>query len=160
MQKSKTDVWVGLFVLLGAAAIVFLALQAGNLLTLSFDSGYVVTAKFDNIGGLKPKAAVRSAGVVVGRVKSIRFDTKTYQAQVDIALNTGVVFPKDTSAKILTAGLLGEQYIGLEPGYEETNLAQGDPIKSTQSALVLESLISQFLYSKAADGPTSSGGGK
>ncbi|MBI5925401.1 MAG: outer membrane lipid asymmetry maintenance protein MlaD [Aquabacterium sp.] len=152
MQKSKHDVWVGLFVLLGAAAILFLALKAGNLLTLSFDSGYNVVARFDNIGGLKRQAAVKSAGVVVGRVQSITFDTKTYQAQVEIALNKGVAFPKDTSAKILTAGLLGEQYIGLEPGYGESNLVAGDTIKSTQSAIVLENLISQFLYSKAAEG--------
>lgn len=157
MQRSKHDVWVGLFVLIGATAILFLALQAGNLLTLSFESGYVVKARFDNIGGLKPKAAVKSAGVVVGRVQAIRFDSKTYQAEVDIALNKGVAFPKDTSAKILTAGLLGEQYIGLEPGYEQTNLAQGEVIKSTQSAIVLESLISQFLYSKAAEGATEGG---
>lgn len=153
MQKSKHDVWVGLFVLLGAAAILFLALKAGNLLTLSFDSGYTVVARFDNIGGLKPKAAVKSAGVVVGRVQSIGFDTKTFQAQVEIVLNKGIEFPKDSSAKILTAGLLGEQYIGLEPGYGETHLVAGDTIKSTQSAIVLENLISQFLYSKAAEGP-------
>jgi len=152
MQKSKHDVWVGLFVLIGAAAILFLALKAGNLLTLSFDSGYTVVARFDNIGGLKRQAAVKSAGVVVGRVQSITFDSKTYQAQVEMTLNKGVNFPKDSSAKILTAGLLGEQYIGLEPGYGETNLVQGDAIKSTQSAIVLENLISQFLYSKAADG--------
>lgn len=152
MQKSKHDVWVGLFVLIGAAAILFLALKAGNLLTLSFDTGYTVVARFDNIGGLKRQAAVKSAGVVVGRVQSITFDTKTYQAQVEMALNKGVAFPKDTSAKILTAGLLGEQYIGLEPGYGETNLVAGDTIKSTQSAIVLENLISQFLYSKAAEG--------
>ncbi len=152
MQKSKHDVWVGLFVLIGAAAILFLALKAGNLLTLSFDSGYTVVARFDNIGGLKRQAAVKSAGVVVGRVQSITFDTKSYQAQVELALNKGVAFPKDTSAKILTAGLLGEQYIGLEPGYGETNLVAGDTIKSTQSAIVLENLISQFLYSKAAEG--------
>jgi len=152
MQKSKHDVWVGLFVLIGAAAILFLALKAGNLLTLSFDSGYTVVARFDNIGGLKPQAAVKSAGVVVGRVKSIGFDSQNYQAQVEITLNKGVAFPKDSSAKILTAGLLGEQYIGLEPGYGETNLAQGDAIKSTQSAVVLENLITQFLYNKAAEG--------
>jgi len=154
MQKSKHDVLVGLFVLLGAAAILFLALKAGNLLTLSFDSGYEVSARFDNIGGLKRQAAVKSAGVVVGRVKAISFDSKTFQAKVDITLNQGVSFPKDSSAKILTAGLLGEQYIGLEPGYGETNLVAGDAIKSTQSAIVLENLISQFLYSKAADGNT------
>lgn len=153
MQRSKHDVWVGLFVLLGAAAILFLALKAGNLLTLSFDAGYTVVARFDNIGGLKPKAAVKSAGVVVGRVKSITFDTKTYQAEVTMDLNKGMAFPKDTSAKILTAGLLGEQYIGLEAGYGESNLVAGDVIKSTQSAIVLENLISQFLYSKAAEGP-------
>jgi len=149
-----------LFVLLGAAAILFLALKAGNLLTLSFDSGYTVTARFDNIGGLKRQAAVKSAGVVVGRVQSITFDSKTYQAQVELALNKGVAFPKDSSAKILTAGLLGEQYIGLEPGYGETNLAAGDTIKATQSAIVLENLISQFLYSKAADGSSAKEGGK
>lgn len=160
MQKWKHDVWVGLFVLLGAAAILFLALKAGNLLTLNFDQGYTVVARFDNIGGLKSKAAVRSAGVVVGRVGNIAFDTKGYQAQVELKLNKDVVFPKDTSAKILTSGLLGEQYIGLEPGYGETNLAQGDTIKSTQSAIVLENLISQFLFSKAADGDTDKGGSK
>jgi phospholipid/cholesterol/gamma-HCH transport system substrate-binding protein len=160
MQKSKHDVWVGLFVLLGGAAILFLALKAGNLLTLSFDSGYTVTARFDNIGGLKRQAAVKSAGVVVGRVQSITFDSKTYQAQVELAINKGVAFPKDSSAKILTAGLLGEQYIGLEPGYGETNLAAGDTIKATQSAIVLENLISQFLYSKAADGSGAKEGGK
>ncbi|MEK6668167.1 outer membrane lipid asymmetry maintenance protein MlaD [uncultured Aquabacterium sp.] len=160
MQKWKHDVWVGLFVLLGAAAILFLALKAGNLLTLNFDQGYTVVARFDNIGGLKSKAAVRSAGVVVGRVGNIAFDTKGYQAQVELKLNKDVVFPKDTSAKILTSGLLGEQYIGLEPGYGETNLAQGDTIKSTQSAIVLENLISQFLFSKAADDTGAKGASK
>lgn len=160
MPRSKVDVWVGLFVLLGAAAILFLALKAGNLLTLSFDSGATVVARFDNIGGLKPQAAVKSAGVVVGRVKSISFDPKAFQAQVEITLNKGVEFPKDTSAKILTAGLLGEQYIGLEPGYDEIALAQGDTIKQTQSAIVLENLISQFLYSKAAEGPADAASGE
>ncbi|MBH1986690.1 MAG: outer membrane lipid asymmetry maintenance protein MlaD [Burkholderiales bacterium] len=160
MQKWKHDVWVGLFVLLGGAAILFLALKAGNLLTLNFDAGYTVTARFDNIGGLKPKAAVRSAGVVVGRVGDITFDTQGYQAVVELKLNKDVVFPKDTSAKILTSGLLGEQYIGLEPGFGETNLAQGDAIKATQSAIVLENLISKFLFSKAADGETDKGASK
>ena len=155
MQRSKHDVWVGLFVLIGAAAILFLALKAGNLLTLSFDTGYVVKARFDNIGGLKPKAAVKSAGVVVGRVQAIRFDSKTYQAEVEMALNQGVTFPKDTSAKILTAGLLGEQYIGLEAGGDLANLAEGDKIARTQSATVLEDLINQFIYSKAAEGKDS-----
>ncbi len=151
MQRAKHDVWVGLFVLIGALAILFLALKAGNLLNLSFDDTYVVTARFDNIGGLKPRAAVKSSGVVVGRVAAITFDDKTYQAQVQLDLNKRFVFPKDTSAKILTAGLLGEQYIGLEAGADEKNLVAGDAIKQTQSALVLESLISQFLYSKAAE---------
>ncbi len=160
MQRSKIDVWVGMFVLLGAVAILFLALKAGNLLSLSFDPTYSVVARFDNIGGLKAQAAVKSAGVVIGRVKSISFDEKTYQAQVEISLNNGVKFPKDTSAKILTAGLLGEQYIGLEAGYEQALLAQGDSIKQTQSAMVLESLISQFLYNKAADGKSDAGVGE
>ena len=151
MQKWKHDVWVGLFVLLGAGAILFLALQAGNLLTLNFEQGYTVNARFDNIGGLKPKAAVRSAGVVVGRVGKITFDTQGYQAVVELKLNKDVIFPKDSSAKILTSGLLGEQYIGLEPGADDKNLVAGAVITQTQSAVVLESLIGQFINSKAAD---------
>mgnify|MGYP000526428328 CR=1 FL=1 len=152
MERSKNDVWVGLFVLLGAAAILFLALQSANLLSLSFQPTYQVVAKFDNIGGLKPKAAVKSAGVVVGRVESIGFDDKSFQARVTLALDTRYAFPKDSSLKILTSGLLGEQYIGIEAGADEKNLAQGDTLSSTQSAIVLENLISQFLYSKAAEG--------
>ena len=114
MQQSKNDFWVGLFVMLGAAALVFLALQSANLLQLNFQTGYRVTARFDNIGGLKPKAAVRSAGVVVGRVESITFDDKTFQARVTLELDKQYAFPKDSSLKILTSGLLGEQYIGIE----------------------------------------------
>jgi phospholipid/cholesterol/gamma-HCH transport system substrate-binding protein len=155
MQKSRYDLWVGLFVLIGAAALLFLALKAGNLLSISFEETYSVTARFDNIGGLKPRAAVKSAGVVVGRVAAITFDDKSYQASVQLELQKRFAFPKDSSAKILTAGLLGEQYIGLEPGAEEKVLAAGDRISQTQSAVVLENLISQFLYSKAADGPAS-----
>ena len=151
MQKLRTDVWVGLFVMLGAAALVFLALQSANLLQLDFRSGYRVSARFDNIGGLKPQAAVRSAGVVVGRVESITFDDKIYQATVTIALQDRYAFPKDSSLKILTSGLLGEQYLGIEAGADEKMLAEGDRIVATQSAVVLETLISQFLYSKAAD---------
>lgn len=151
MQRSKIDTWVGFFVLVGAVAIVFLALQAANLLTLSFQKTYAVTAKFDNIGGLKPKAAVKSAGVVVGRVQNIAFDDKTFQARVTLALENRYAFPKDSSLKILTSGLLGDQYLGIEAGADEKNLAAGDVISSTQSAVVLENLISQFLYSKAAD---------
>ncbi|MDT8989576.1 outer membrane lipid asymmetry maintenance protein MlaD [Curvibacter sp. APW13] len=157
MQRSKNDVWVGLFVLIGALALVFLALQSANLLSLSFDRGYLVTAKFDNIGGLKPKAAVKSAGVVVGRVEAISFDDKTFQARVRLAMDKRYAFPKDSSLKILTSGLLGEQYIGIEAGADGANLAEGDTITTTQSAVVLENLISQFLYSKAADGPSKDG---
>lgn len=154
MQQSKNDVWVGLFVMLGAVALVFLALQAANLLSLNFQSGYRVTARFDNIGGLKPKSAVRSAGVVVGRVESINFDDKTYQASVTLSLENRYVFPKDSSLKILTSGLLGEQYIGIQAGADENNLANGDRVTATQSAVVLENLIGQFLYSKAEEGGT------
>lgn len=152
MQRSKNDVWVGLFVLIGAVAILFLALQSANLLSLNFQKTYTVTAKFDNVGGLKPKAAVRSAGVVVGRVDKIVFDDKSFQARVVLAMETRYSFPKDSSLKILTSGLLGEQYLGIEAGASDVLLAAGDTISSTQSAVVLESLISQFLYSKAADG--------
>lgn len=152
MQRSKNDVWVGLFVLLGGVALLFLALQSANLLSMRWDKGYTVTAKFDNIGGLKPKAAVKSSGVVVGRVESISFDDKSFQAKVTLSMDTRYTFPKDSSLKILTSGLLGEQYVGIEAGAEAANLAAGDSISTTQSAVVLENLISQFLYSKAADG--------
>ena len=151
MQRSKVDVWVGLFVLLGAAAVLFMSLQAGNLLSLNFESSYRVTARFDNIGGLKPKAAVKSAGVVVGRVESIRFNDQAFQADVVLALENRYAFPKDSSLKILTSGLLGEQYVGIEAGGDERNLAQGDVVTQTQSAVVLENLISQFLFNKAAE---------
>jgi phospholipid/cholesterol/gamma-HCH transport system substrate-binding protein len=151
MQRSKNDVWVGLFVLLGAAAILFLALKSANLLSLNFQSTYSVSARFDNIGGLKRQAAVKSSGVVVGRVESVTFDDKTFQATVTMAMESRYKFPKDSSLKILTSGLLGEQYIGIEAGSEAENLASGDRIQSTQSAVVLENLISQFLYNKAAD---------
>lgn len=151
MQRSKNDVWVGLFVVLGAVALLFLALKSANLLSLSFEKSYTVTARFDNIGGLKPQAAVRSAGVVVGRVAAIRFDDDTFQAAVEMAMDERFKFPKDSSVKILTSGLLGEQYLGLEPGAEEATWAAGDVITQTQSALVLENLISQFLFSKSGD---------
>ena len=152
MHRKTIDVWVGLFVLLGLAALVFLALKAGNMSTLSFSKTYPITGKFDNIGGLKPQAPVKSAGVVVGRVTDITFDDKSYQAFVTLNLESRYKFPKDSSAKILTSGLLGEQYIGIEAGGDSANLAAGDKIKMTQSAVVLENLISQFLYSKAAEG--------
>jgi phospholipid/cholesterol/gamma-HCH transport system substrate-binding protein len=157
MERSRSDVWVGLFVLLGAAAILFLALQSANLLSLSFQPTYRVVAKFDNIGGLKKQAAVKSAGVVVGRVESIAFDDKSFQARVTLALDQRYAFPKDSSMKILTSGLLGEQYIGIEPGADDKNLAAGDTITTTQSAVVLENLIGQFLYNKAAEGGSTQG---
>ena len=152
MHRKSVDVWVGLFVLLGLAALLFLALKAGNMSTLSFAKTYAITGKFDNIGGLKPQAPVKSAGVVVGRVGDIKFDDKTYQALVTLELEAGYKFPKDSSLKILTAGLLGEQYIGIEAGGDTNNLVNGDKIASTQSATVLEDLINQFIYSKAAEG--------
>lgn len=152
MHRKTIDVWVGLFVLLGLASLLFLALQAGNMSTISFSKTYGVTAKFDNIGGLKPQAPVKSAGVVVGRVGEISFDDKTYQALVRLDMEPGYKFPKDSSLKILTAGLLGEQYIGIEPGGDTQNLVDGDRINRTQSATVLEDLINQFIYSKAAEG--------
>ena len=145
MGRSKNDLWVGLFVLIGLAALVFLALQSANLLSLNFQRGYRITANFDNIGGLKPKAAVRSAGVVVGRVADIRFDDERYQARIDLDMDTRFKFPKDSALKILTSGLLGEQYIGIEAGASDQNLAAGGNITATQSAVVREKLISQFL---------------
>lgn len=152
MHRKTIDFWVGLFVLLGLAALLFLALKAGNMSTLSFGKTYAITGKFDNIGGLKPQAPVKSAGVVVGRVGDIKFDDKSYQALVTLDMDAGYKFPKDSSLKILTAGLLGEQYIGIEPGGDTNNLVAGDRIARTQSAAVLEDLINQFIYSKAADG--------
>jgi phospholipid/cholesterol/gamma-HCH transport system substrate-binding protein len=152
MQRKSLDLWVGLFVLLGVAALFFLAMKAGNLSALSFAKTYPIVTRFDNIGGLKPRAPVKSAGVVVGRVANITFDDKSFQASVTLNMDSQYKFPKDSSAKILTSGLLGEQYIGIEPGGDTNNLVAGDKIKMTQSAIVLENLISQFLFSKAAEG--------
>ena len=162
MTKKSMELMVGLFVLLGLLGLTFLALKAANLGSSGGGETYRVSAKFDNIGGLKPQAAVRSAGVVVGRVESITFDDKTFQARVTLAMEDRYAFPKDSSLKILTSGLLGEQYIGIEAGADEKNLAAGDTITSTQSAVVLENLIGQFLYSKAEDGakPAGTGGNK
>ena len=151
MGKKGIETLVGIFVLLGALAVVFLALKAANLASFTTSGTYTVLARFDNIGGLKVRAPVKSAGVTVGRVASISLDTKTYQGLVTIELDRRFQFPKDTSAKILTAGLLGDQYIGLEPGGDDKNLGSGDTIKMTQSAVVLENLIGQFLYNKAAE---------
>jgi phospholipid/cholesterol/gamma-HCH transport system substrate-binding protein len=164
MKKTAAlDFWVGLFVVLGFVALLFLALKAGNMNAMSFQPTYPVKLKFDNIGGLKPRAPVKSAGVTVGRVANIGFDQNTYQAQVTIDIDKQYQFPKDSSAKILTSGLLGEQYIGLEPGGDDQMLKSGDTISMTQSAVVLENLIGQFLYNKAADSgaskPASPGAG-
>jgi phospholipid/cholesterol/gamma-HCH transport system substrate-binding protein len=153
MERKSYDLWVGLFVLVGLGALVFLALKAGNLASVSTGNAYTLTARFDNIGGLKARAPVKAAGVVVGRIEEIKFDTQTFQATVVMQMDASYKFPKDSSAKILTAGLLGEQYIGLEAGGDPQNLAPGGRIAMTQSAVVLENLISQFLFSKAADGP-------
>lgn len=153
MNKKSTEIFVGLFVVLGLLALLFLALKAANL--ASFTNGgdtYTVQARFDNIGGLKNRAPVRSAGVNVGRVTGVVLDTQTYQGVATMEIKKDVVFPKDSSAKILTSGLLGDQYIGIEPGGDTKNLAAGDVITQTQSAVVLENLIGQFLFNKAADG--------
>jgi len=152
MRKSAIDVWVGIFVAIGLLAALFLALKVGNMNAVSFQPTYTITARFDNIGGLKPRAPVKSAGVVVGRIADIRFDDTTYQATVTMTLERSYQFPKDSAAKILTSGLLGEQYVGLEAGGSDQMLAQGNMVTQTQSAVVLENLISQFLYNKAADG--------
>jgi phospholipid/cholesterol/gamma-HCH transport system substrate-binding protein len=153
MSRRSIETLVGLFVLLGCLAIVFLALQAANLTSFQRGSTYMLGARFDDIGGLKVRAPIKSAGVTVGRVKSIALDGKSFQGYVMMELDSDVQFPADTSAKILTSGLLGDQYVGLAPGGEDKMLKDGDTIKLTQSAVVLESLISQFLYGKAADGP-------
>jgi len=153
MTRDKTDFWVGLFVLLGLAALVFLALRAGNLSAFSFAPTYQVEAHFDNLGGLKVRAPVKSSGVVVGRVADVHFDNQAFQAVVTLEMDARYTFPADSSASILTSGLLGEQYIGLTPGGEEQNLEQGGRIQYTQSAVVLEDLISKFLYSSADKAP-------
>lgn len=153
MQRKSLDVWVGLFVLLGAAALMFLALKAGNMSAISFEKTYqVVSLRFDNVGGLKPRAPVKSAGVVVGRVGEIRFDDKGFQALVILNLEGALQVSRGQQQKILTSGLLGEQYIGLEAGGDSETLVSGDKLNMTQSAIVLENLISQFLFNKAAEG--------
>jgi phospholipid/cholesterol/gamma-HCH transport system substrate-binding protein len=156
MKRKALDLWVGVFVAIGLGALLFLALKVGNLASFSAAQTYLVKANFDNIGGLKRRAPVKSAGVVVGRVEDIGFDNETFQATVAFAIDSRYQFPKDTAAKILTSGLLGEQYVGLSAGGDTAMLKNGDTIKITQSAVVLENLISQFLFSKAADGNNNS----
>ena len=153
MSRKLLDLWVGFFVVLGFAALLFLALRVGNVSSANFAETYQLTAKFDNIGGLKVRGPVKSAGVVVGRVSEIRFDTESYKAAVTLTIDSRYRFPKDTFASILTAGLLGEQYIGLDAGGDEKMLKAGDVFAKTQSAVVLEKLIGQFMFSKASEGP-------
>jgi phospholipid/cholesterol/gamma-HCH transport system substrate-binding protein len=152
MERSTLDLWVGLFVCAGIGALLVLALKVGNMAGASVGESYQIHAYFDNIGGLKPRAPVRSAGVVVGRVAAITFDNDKFLARVTMTISKQYRFPRDTTASILTSGLLGEQYVGLEGGGDERMLADGDTMRLTQSAVVLEKLISQFLFSKAAEG--------
>ena len=151
MSHSKTDFWVGVFVFLGLVALAFLALRAGNLSSFSFAPTYRVEASFDNIGGLKTRAPVKSSGVVVGRVVDIDFDNQTFHAIATLEIESQYKFPADSAASILTSGLLGEQYIGISPGGEDKDLTNGSTILYTQSAVVLEELISKFLYNMAGD---------
>jgi phospholipid/cholesterol/gamma-HCH transport system substrate-binding protein len=151
MTRTTLDLWVGFFVAVGLGALLFLALKVGNLASSSSGETYPIHAKFDNIGGLKVRGAVKSAGVVVGRVTEIRFDPEAYQGVVTIQLDARYKFPRDTFATINTSGLLGEQYVGFEVGGDTAMLKAGDTIKKTQSAVVLEKLISQFMFNKAAE---------
>jgi len=160
MNRSTLDLWVGIFVTVGIGAILFLSLKVGNLLTVSNDQGYRLEAEFDNIGGLKLRAPVKAAGVVVGRVERVKLDPRTYQAVVMMKIDRGYEFSKDTIASILTSGLLGEVYIGLDSGGDAKMLADGDKITKTQSAIVLEKLIGQFMFDRAASaGGTAAGSG-
>jgi phospholipid/cholesterol/gamma-HCH transport system substrate-binding protein len=151
MNRATIDLWVGIFVVLGIGALLFLAMKVGNLATFSTGETYNVHARFVNIGGLKVRAPIKSAGVVVGRVADIRFDNESYEALVSMNLDQHYQFPRDTTAKILTSGILGEQYVGLEAGGDGVMLKHGDRLRLTQSAVVLENLISQFLFNKAAE---------
>lgn len=152
MNKTVLDLWVGLFVIAGIAALLFLTLKVGSMNTVNTTNSYEVVARFENIGGLKPRAPVKSAGVVVGRVADVRFDNERYEAAVTLRLDKRYAFPKDSTAAILTSGLLGEQYIGLEAGGDSVKLKDKDQILITQDAVVLENLIGQFLYGKAQEG--------
>ena len=153
MERTTIDLWFGAFVTAGFVALLVLALKVGNLGTERAKDEYRIEARFDNIGGLKPRGPVRSAGVLVGRVAEIHFDNAHYQANVVLALDKRYTWPKDTSASVLTSGLLGETYIGLEAGGDDKKLQPGDRITITQSAVVLEKLIGQFLFSKAQEEP-------
>ncbi|MBK6959115.1 MAG: outer membrane lipid asymmetry maintenance protein MlaD [Nitrosomonas sp.] len=151
MQRTTMDLWVGLFVIIGIAALMVLSLKVGNLNVYNPSQSYAITGNFENIGGLKVRAPVKGAGVVVGRVTDIQFSTQTYDAVVTMSLDSRFTFPKDTFASILTSGLLGEQYIGLAAGGDEVMLKDGDKVMKTNSAMVLEELIGRFLFDKAAE---------
>jgi len=158
MNRRAMDIWVGLFVVIGFAAIVFLAMRVGNLTQVGARPGYILQAHFDNIGGLKSQAPVKVAGVVVGKVDSIHLNPQTYQADVSLKIEANYHFPKDTIASVLTSGLLGEQYIGLDAGGDSEMLKGSDTLMKANSAVVLEKLISQFLFSKASEGSPSTPG--
>ena len=151
MSRTTIDLWVGFFVAIGLAAVLFLALKVGNMSAASSGETYVLQAKFDNIGGLKVRSAIRSAGVVVGRVTSIEFDPTSYVAVVNMQMDAKYKFPRDTFATINTSGLLGDQFVGLEVGGDSEMLKPGESIKKTQSAVVLEKLISQFMFNQASE---------
>jgi phospholipid/cholesterol/gamma-HCH transport system substrate-binding protein len=151
MERTTLDLWVGTFVVAGIAALVMLAMKVGNLGTYNMSDTYQLHAYFSNIGGLKPKASIKSAGVLVGRVTGISLDTERYEADVVMSLDKRYQFPKDTFADILTSGLLGEQYIGLQPGGDSEMLKNGEQIKKTQSAVILEDLIGKFIFNKATE---------
>ena len=152
MKRSTIDIWVGAFVAAGFAGLLFLALKVGNLASFSSAQTYHVQARFANIGGLKVRAPLKSAGVVVGRVAEVKFDNESYEAIVTFSVDAHYRFPRDTSAKILTSGLLGEQYVGLQAGGAAEMLKDGDRLRLTQQAVILEDLIGQFLVNKAAEG--------
>lgn len=156
MRRATIDIWVGIFVMAGLVALLFLAIRVGNLGGSNLQKPYELYALFDNIGGLKVRAPVKSAGVVVGRVESIALDPQRFQAKVTLRLDDRYRFPRDTFATINTSGLLGEQYVGLEPGGDLENLKPGETIKKTQSAIVLEKLISQFMFNSAEKGGSGS----
>ena len=151
MNRATLDLWVGFFVAIGLAALLFLALKVGNLASSNVGETYRLQAEFDNIGGLKVRAPVKSAGVVVGRVAEIRFDPETYRAVVGMQVDNRYKFPRDTILTINTSGILGEQYIGFEVGGDTEMLKDGATVKKTQSAVVLEKLISQFMFNKAQE---------
>lgn len=151
MNRTVIDLWVGIFLAIGAIALLFLALKVGNLSTGRLAETYPLEARFENIGGLKVRGPVKSAGVLIGRISDIYYDTENFEAVVKMNIDTRYRFPKDTFASIYTAGLLGEQYIGFDVGGDETLLKSGDTMRHTQSAVILEKLVSQFLFSKASE---------